>query len=304
MYIARINIIIVFGNIFALLNVKMFTFGFVGLTEQIQNLEKDAKKHMLGSYVKVSVTHPAGSVNSNTGVFYKLNYGITEAPSSNSANNGKILNAFIMGINHPVKEFEGRVIAVIHVNETGESILVVSPKSKHFIINEIRASLDFIYKRSEYTLDCLYERSCGAVIFKIADSKLQYLLIKNKRSAHWGFPKGHIEEGETEYETAKREVFEETGLSVELIPHFSAKSEYSIQGRVEKTVTIFIAECVNETLRVQEEEIDDAIWCNYEKALSMLKFENDRSILRQAQKFLAKKNLTAEKRSFRVKGQL
>ncbi|MFR2841802.1 MAG: NUDIX domain-containing protein [Acutalibacteraceae bacterium] len=36
------------------------------------------------------------------------------------------------------------------------------------------------------------------------------MLIKNKRSAHWGFPKGHMEKGETREETAKREIGEET----------------------------------------------------------------------------------------------
>ena len=198
-----------------------------------------------------------------------------------------------MGIDHPVREFDGRVIAVMHLNNGG-TVLVVSPKSKRYIVNEIRDAVSFALKRGTYTIECLYERSCGAVIFKMEDDRCKYLLIKNKRSAHWGFPKGHIEDGENEYETAEREVFEETGLSIKILPHFAAKSEYSIQGRVEKTVTIFVAQCTSETVKMQEEEIDDASWCSYEKALSMLKFDNDRSILKQAQRFLLKRHFKVE----------
>lgn len=57
-----------------------------------------------------------------------------------------------------------------------------------------------------YRLECLYESSCGAVIFHDIKGEVRYLLIKNKRSAHWGFPKGHIERGETKEQTAIREV--------------------------------------------------------------------------------------------------
>lgn len=53
------------------------------------------------------------------------------------------------------------------------------------------------------------EKSAGAVI--INDKKV---LLLHYSSGHWDFPKGHIEKGETELETAKREVKEETGLDI------------------------------------------------------------------------------------------
>ena len=54
-----------------------------------------------------------------------------------------------------------------------------------------------------------YEKSCGAIIF----DKDKILVIQQKEG-HWGFPKGHVEEGETEVETAIREIKEETNLDV------------------------------------------------------------------------------------------
>lgn len=246
---------------------------------------------MLGTYVKVTVTHPLGLKDDTTHTEYLLNYGLI---SNETADKKRSVPAFIMGINHPVREFEGRVIAVL---KTGNHKVyaVVAPKSRRYIVNDIRSAIAFAFGNQEYSIECLYERSCGAVIFNFQNQKCKYLLIKNKRSAHWGFPKGHVEDGESDFETARREILEETGLTVEFLPFFSAKSEYSIQGRVEKTVTIFIAKCISDQLKIQEEEIDDAVWCSYEKAITMLKFDNDRSILRQAHKFLAKKGFSSNK---------
>lgn len=62
---------------------------------------------------------------------------------------------------------------------------------------------------------CLYEKSCGAVVYHEDDGERKYLLIRN-RSQNVGFPKGHIEYGETELQTVEREILEETGLLVDV----------------------------------------------------------------------------------------
>ena len=60
------------------------------------------------------------------------------------------------------------------------------------------------------------EKSCGAVVLRKNQGRLQVLLIKHINGGHWAFPKGHVEPGETEEQTALREIKEETGLSVTL----------------------------------------------------------------------------------------
>ena len=65
----------------------------------------------------------------------------------------------------------------------------------------------------------IYEKSCGAVVFTRIDHDIRYLLIKNL-SGIYGFPKGHVEPGETDVETALREVFEDVGITVQLLPGF------------------------------------------------------------------------------------
>ena len=57
------------------------------------------------------------------------------------------------------------------------------------------------------------EKSCGAVVFTRDHGLVQYLIIQSKEG-FYGFPKGHIEPGEQEEETALREIWEETGLTV------------------------------------------------------------------------------------------
>ena len=63
------------------------------------------------------------------------------------------------------------------------------------------------------------EKSCGAVIFTRDEEDLKFVLIKNLEGSY-GFPKGHVEDNETEEETALREVKEEVGLDVEIIDGF------------------------------------------------------------------------------------
>ena len=57
-----------------------------------------------------------------------------------------------------------------------------------------------------------HEKSCGGLIYREHDGETQLLLLKHRCGGHWSFPKGHMEAGETEMETALREIREETGL--------------------------------------------------------------------------------------------
>ena len=102
------------------------------------------------------------------------------------------------------------------------------------------------------------EKSCGAIVVKKQDGRY-YTLVVRQNAGHWGFPKGHIERGETKEQTALREVQEETGLRVKLIEGFSCVSKYRIPDRVEKTVTIFAATTPSTVIHMQKEEIEDYI---------------------------------------------
>ena len=236
---------------------------------------------MLGKYVRVRVTNPIGS-DDGAGFTYPLNYGTVYSNENQTA--------FIMGIHHPVRNFDGRVIAVLSDRRKKKFIWIVAPKSTRFIINDIKQYINLKKDFPTYSLECLYESSCGAVVFRDIRGEVRYLLIKNKRSAHWGFPKGHIEKGETKKQTACREVLEETGIHLNIIDGFESVSKYKIKDKIEKQVSIFVGTTKDVNTVIQPEEIEDYIWLTYDRAMSLLKFDNDKNILSSAHTFLNENN--------------
>ncbi len=238
---------------------------------------------MLGRYVRVKITRPMNSFDREKNFSYKLNFGTVE---SGLEPRSPVKGAYIMGLSHRAFYFEGRVIATVK-NDSGV-YLIVAPKSKRFIVHEIEDAIAFAEKPGTYTLSCLYENSCGAVVFREINGETRYLIIKNKRSLNWGFPKGHMERGENEHETAYREVLEETGLRIRFLPNYRYKSEYSIGGKIEKKVVIFLGTTDDTNTVIQREEIEEYLWLGFEKAMEHLKFPNDKFLLRKADEYLKK----------------
>lgn len=238
---------------------------------------------MLGKFVKVRVTKPQGCFDRETNTKYLLNYGVVE---NGLLPRSPVAGAYILGVDHPVRRFDGRVVAVIKDKQKHAVFLVVSPKSKRFIIHDIQPAVAFLHKGKGVSIDCFYERSCGAVVFRDIGGEKRFLLIKNKRSAHWGFPKGHVEKGETDEQTACREVLEETGIHISIFPDFKSKSEYTIQGKINKTVLIFLATTKDTQTVIQQSEIEDYIWLGFDAALDTLNYENDKAILKKAKAYM------------------
>ena len=133
------------------------------------------------------------------------------------------------------------------------------------------------------------EQSCGAVVINREDGETRYLLIANP-SGIWGFPKGHMEAGETERETALREIKEETRLGVALIGDFRTTDEHDLiregHPNVTKRITYFLAEYKNQTYHRQESEITDIRLMTYDEAMNAFRFESSKRILREAAEYL------------------
>lgn len=122
------------------------------------------------------------------------------------------------------------------------------------------------------------EKSCGAIIFRKVQNKYQFVLVQSKFNLKFGFPKGHVEENETEYMTAKREVREETGLDIEIMDHMKEKISYFPRKGVSKDVVYFLAEAKTHEIKHQEEEIAKAEWVDASMVLSKLTYRSDKQI--------------------------
>ena len=137
-----------------------------------------------------------------------------------------------------------------------------------------------------------YEYSCGAVVFTRADGVPHYLLVRAKDQpvgCH-GFPKGHMEPGETEEQTALREIFEETGIRVRLLDGFRAVTEYALPcpPDTRKRVVFFLGEYENQRVRIQESELAGFVLAPFPEALELTEFADSKQILTDAHAFLCK----------------
>ena len=134
------------------------------------------------------------------------------------------------------------------------------------------------------------EKSCGALIFLKRNNEIEkLLLIRHNHSGHWSFPKGHVEGCETEKETALREIKEETGKTVTLLPGFREKVNYSPKPNVQKDVIYFLAVTSDDSVTIQEEEISSYVWMDVDKAFYSVSFSNDRNLISKATSFLSER---------------
>ena len=131
------------------------------------------------------------------------------------------------------------------------------------------------------------EKSCGTVVFR---DKL--FLLLHYSAGHWDFPKGHVEKGETEEQTALRELQEETGITDgKILSGFREPIHYFFthhNERISKDVIFFVAETKTEAITISNEHQGFA-WLPYPEALAKLSFKNSKDILKKAHDFLAAK---------------
>ena len=119
------------------------------------------------------------------------------------------------------------------------------------------------------------EKSCGCVV--VNDDRV--LLIRQNDNSI-GFPKGHMEIGETEIETAIRETREETGLDVNIISTKKYKIKYYVDEIILKEVTYFLAKPVNPNSKiiVQKSELIDVNWFLKDDVGNFLTYEQLRML--------------------------
>ena len=214
-------------------------------------------------------------------LFGSISEGLYSAYVSSSAISNR--SAYVVTRKKIKEYFDGVVIAVAEFEGLEGERLIVSQPGEVFYEPELRNLLSKLKNITVKSVRCLYEKSCGGIIFYKTRQNTKILLVKNNNGRYWSFPKGHIEDGETEQETAIREIKEETGLDVTLVSDFREISEYCPFGKIRKRVVFFLARAFTDNVKIQEEEIDSYIWVDLQQARKLCSYDNDLRIIEKAE---------------------
>jgi len=133
------------------------------------------------------------------------------------------------------------------------------------------------------------EKSCGTVLFKVVDGTVNYLIIRSVKSGFCGLPKGHVENGESEQQTAYRETWEETSIRPEFINGFREEIEYRLKNGNDKTVVFFLSDYCGQTPAHNDGfENLEYIDMTFDQAYAALSLNKMKTILKLADNFVRK----------------
>lgn len=219
------------------------------MTERRKRMED-----FLGTQVHVEVDRPMGFRHGS--LVYPVNYGYLPGIPGGD---GEDQDAYILGIAHPLASFEGEVIGAVLRRNDREDKLIVAPTGLRLHQAQILRAVHFQEQYFDGHVISLFYKSCGVLPYRLMGDRREYLVVYERFSQCWSLPKGHMEPGETEAQTALRELLEETGLTAELDTSRSAVIEYPISPKARKQV-VFFPGLVRGIPRTGEGEIEGFQW--------------------------------------------
>lgn len=211
-----------------------------------------------------------------------VNFGYTSLAKSG------VKEVILIGEKLPLNKFNAQIIALAH-DKSGvkDDIYIAARENSVYYEPHIVKLVNRFIPEGSADYICLYEKSCGAVMYTECDSERKYLLITNI-SGHVGFPKGHIEYGESEKQTALREVYEETGVHTSIIDGFREFYNYKINNFIRKKAIYYLAMFDPKDIQMDIMEISEYHLLTYNEAIEKLNFKHDKKLLEKAETFIKK----------------
>jgi len=135
-------------------------------------------------------------------------------------------------------------------------------------------------------------RAAGFIVYRVVSSRIEYLMMQTSYGQfHWTPPKGHVDPGESDMETAVRETEEEAGLEpqhIKVIEDFRKELYYTVREKP-KTVVYWLAELVdNKTPIILSDEHKDFKWVDLEEARKLGDYVDFQNLLKECDVYLKK----------------
>ncbi len=214
---------------------------------------------LLGKTVHVEIDRSMGYRHGD--LVYPVNYGFIPGII---AGDGEEQDAYILGVFEPLASFDGRVIGAVCRRDDCEDKLIVAPDGMLLHQGQIAQAVQFQEQFFDSYIISLFRKSCGVIPYRRNGGNVEILVVFEQFSQCWSLPKGHMEAGETETETALRELYEETGLTARLDSSRYAVTEYPISPVGKKRV-IFFPGLVQGEIITREGEIESFRWVGVEE---------------------------------------
>ncbi len=151
------------------------------------------------------------------------------------------------------------------------------------------------FGRKSSIQEIVREPTSGGIVFRRGkDQAIEILLIQDAKD-RWTIPKGHIEEGETAVQTARREIGEEAGLKEVDMLGWLGKIHFRYR-RIDKlvlmTTQIYLVRAKGDTNAIQKEEWMNGIkWFGFSEALDLIEYEDIGKLMLLARRRIREENL-------------
>ena len=234
-------------------------------------LRKKILAEWMGKPVHVVVDRPIGF--DHKGLIYPVNYGYIPGVF---AEDGEEQDVYILGADEALEVFDGYIIGAVVREDDCEDKLVAAPAGCRYHQGEIAAAVEFQERYFKGKVVSLFRKSCGVIPYRIQGDQKEYLILLQTNQC-WSFPKGHMEPGERETETALRELLEETGLAATLLSDSRIVLEYPIPPMTVKQVILFSGE-VQGQITLQTQEIIDHKWVTADQLPSYIHWDTYETI--------------------------
>lgn len=247
---------------------------------------------LLGRTADITIDRQLGTRN----IRHKnITYSIRQGYFAAEKNAGKKRHViYIIGAENTSDTFEGMIIGTIKRRDTNELLLVASPVGKDFYEPQIRECLGFYEKQYSSKYEFYMEKSCGIILFSMEKNSYKFLLVEDKKNGHIGFPKGHIEFGETEKETAVREVLSKTGICVKISEQFRSEYVYATSENTRERFVYFLAEYDGHIPKIDDSRNLAALSLTFDEAVKKLDYPQDIILLMEARDYYDHKRKSTE----------